>query len=299
MIRVKTIVYELLYKTKLLNILNDKAYLKYFYKKNIGKKLNLENPISYNEKLQWLKIYDRKDIYTTMVDKYEVKDYVSKIIGKQFIIPTIGVYDTFDEIDFNKLPNQFVIKCTHDSGGLVICKDKKTLNIEEAKKKINKCLKNNFYYTGREWPYKNVKPRIIIEEYMEDKADKELRDYKFFCFNGHYKVIFIATNRQGDGDTYFDFFDRDFNHLPFTNGHPNAPKLPHKPKKYEEMIELAEKISKGIPQVRIDFYEVNGRVYFGEATFFHWSGFMPFEPEEWDKKLGDMIDLSLVKKNEK
>lgn len=276
-------------------IVPDKMFLKIKYRIHCGKKLNLKNPQTFNEKLQWLKLYDRKDIYTTMVDKYEAKKYVASVIGEEYIIPTLGVYDKFDEIDFDKLPNQFVMKCTHDSGGIVIVKDKSKFDKEVARKKINKFLKRKFYYTNREWPYKNVKPRIIIEKYMEDKKDGELRDYKLFCFNGKFEMMFIATNRQGEGDTYFDFFDRDFGHLPFTNGHPNAPELPHKPKGFDEMIRLAEKLSKGIPHVRVDFYDVNGKIYFGEMTFFHWSGFVKYEPEEWDYKIGKMLDISSVR----
>ena len=269
----------------------DDIHLKRIYKIKMKKDLNLENPQTFNEKVQWLKMYDRKDIYTRMVDKYEAKQLVSDIIGKEYIIPTIGLYNSFDDIDFNKMPKSFVIKCTHDSGGLIIVKDKNKLDLKSAKAKINRCLKKNYYYYGREWPYKNVKPRIIVEEYMEDKKDQELRDYKLFCFDGKFKMMFIATNRQGNGDTYFDFFDKDFNHMPFINGHPNAPILPHKPKNFDKMISLAEKISKGIPQVRVDFYDVNGKIYFGEITLSHWSGFVPFEPEEWDKKIGDWINL--------
>lgn len=269
----------------------DDIHLKRIYKIKMKKDLNLENPQTFNEKVQWLKLHDRKDIYTRMVDKYEAKQLVSDIIGKEYIIPTIGLYNSFDDIDFNKMPKSFVIKCTHDSGGLIIVKDKNKLDLKSAKAKINKCLKKNYYYYGREWPYKNVRPRIIVEEYMEDKNDQELRDYKLFCFDGKFKMMFIATNRQGNGDTYFDFFDKDFNHMPFINGHPNAPILPHKPKNFDKMISLAEKISKGIPQVRVDFYDVNGKIYFGEITLSHWSGFVPFEPEEWDKKIGDWINL--------
>ena len=270
---------------------SDEKHLKRMYKAIFNKKLNLSNPLTFNEKLQWLKLNDRKQEYSKMVDKYEVKKYVAKIIGDEYIIPTIGVYNSFDEINFENLPERFVIKSTHDSGGVVICKDKQNFDIKKAKKIIKKSLKRNFYLTSREWPYKSVKPRIIIEQYMKDERDNELRDYKLFCFNGRYKIMFIATNRQGDGDTYFDFFDENFNHLPLKNGHPNAPVPPHKPSNYEKMIELAEKLSTGIPQVRVDFYDVNGKIYFGEMTFFHWSGLVPFEPEEWDRKLGDLIEL--------
>lgn len=274
------------------NWMSDKTYLSIAFRARMGKKLNLDNPKSYSEKLQWLKLYNRKPEYTDMVDKYKVKEYVSKIIGDEYIIPTIGVWDKFEDIDFNSLPDQFVLKCTHDSGGLVICKDKKRLDIADARRKINKCLKHNFFYAQREWPYKDVVPRIIAETYMEDAEDHELRDYKFFCFNGKVKALFIATNRGTENEeTTFDFFDEEFNHLDFRNGHPNAEKLPHKPKQFELMKELAGKLSEGIPQVRVDFYEVNGKVYFGEMTFFHWSGMTPFEPEKWDEIFGSWIEL--------
>lgn len=272
----------------------DKQYLKLMYRIRMGKKLNLKNPQTFNEKLQWLKLYDRRPEYTIMVDKYEVKEYVADIIGRKYIIPTLGVWESFDEIDFNKLPNQFVLKCTHDSGGLVICRDKNKLNMTEARKKIEKSLKSNFYWVGREWPYKNVKPRIIAEQYMEDLNDHELRDYKFFAFDGVVKALFIATDR-GDKlvDTKFDFFDTEFRHLEFTNGHPNAKVVPHKPETFDEMKKLAGKLSVGIPQVRVDFYEVNGKAYFGELTFAHWSGMKPFRPEIWDKVFGEFIELPM------
>ena len=269
---------------------SDKFYLQNFYKYKIGKKLDLSNPHTFNEKLQWLKLHDRKEIYTLMVDKYEVKKYVSSIIGEEYIVPTLGIYEKFEDIDFDKLPNQFVIKCTHDSGGLVIVKDKSKLDIKSAGKKINKCLKKNFYYYGREWPYKNVKPRIIIEKYIAS-SNEELIDYKFFCFNGKVRLMFIATNRFGIGDTCFDFFDEKFKHLNIINGHKNAINPPQKPKNYEKMIKIAEELSKDILHVRIDFYEVDGKIYFGEMTFYHWSGFVPFEPVEWDEKIGNWIDL--------
>ena len=273
-------------------ILPDKAYLKLMYRANLHKKLNLKAPKTYNEKLQWLKLYDRQDIYTTMVDKYAVKDYVASIIGEEYIIPTLGVWDSFDEIDFDKLPDQFVLKCTHDSGGLVICTDKSGFDIKKAKEKIAKCLDTDYYIYSREWPYKNVPHRIIAEKYMVDESGTELKDYKFFCFDGEVKAMFIASDRSNpDEETKFDFFDRDFNHLPFTNGHPNANREIKKPQGFEKMVELAEKLSKGLPQARIDFYDIYGQVYFGEITFFHWSGMKPFEPEEWDYTFGSWIKL--------
>lgn len=269
--------------------MDDEAYLKRKYRACMGKELNLGSPQTFNEKLQWLKLHDRKPEYTTMVDKYAVKRYVADIIGEEYIIPTLGVWNHFDEIDFDKLPNQFVLKCTHDSGGIVICKDKNKLDLKSAKKKIEKSLKQNYYWSGREWPYKDVKPRIIAEEYMIDESGYELKDYKFFCFNGEPKMMFIATDRGSD--TKFDFYDMEFNHLPFTNGHPNANKQIKKPKNYSTMLALSAKLSFGIPHVRVDFYNINGKIYFGELTFFHWSGLVPFEPEEWDYKLGSWLKL--------
>ena len=275
----------------ILKLVSDEKYLKMRYKNVFNKSLNLKNPKTFNEKLQWLKLYDRNPLYTKLVDKYEVKDYVANIIGKEHVIPTIGVYDSFDDINFEKLPKQFVIKCTHDSGGLVIVKDKNKLDIKKAKKKINKSLKKNYYYCGREWPYKNVKPRIIIEKYMEDNKTKELRDYKFFCFNGIPKFMFLATDRQKN-QTKFNFYDMNFNLLPFTQGHPNDLRKISKPEKFDEMVALSKKLSVNIPHVRVDFYEINGKVYFGEMTFYHYSGFTKFDPEEWDEKFGNYIVIN-------
>ncbi|MGM9551702.1 MAG: ATP-grasp fold amidoligase family protein [Clostridia bacterium] len=280
------------FRLHLFDKMSDEKYLKMIYKARMGKELNLENPQSYNEKLQWLKLYDRKDIYTTMVDKYAVKEYVAELIGEEYIIPTLGLWDNFDEIGFDDLPEQFVLKCTHDSGGLVICTDKSKLDKDAAKKKINKCLKTNFYSYGREWPYKNVPRKIIAEKYMVDESGTELKDYKFFCFDGEVKAMFIASDRANPNEeTKFDFFDRDFNHLPFTNGHPNSDREVQKPQGFDKMVELAEVLSKGLPHVRIDFYDIYGKVYFGEITFFHWSGMTPFEPEEWDNTFGSWIKL--------
>ena len=275
-----------------LKFLPDVTFLKLKYRVAMKKKLNLKNPTTYNEKLQWLKLNDRKPIYTDMVDKYEAKKFVADRIGEEYIIQTLGVWDHFDEIDFDALPNRFVLKCTHDSGGLVIVKDKNKLDKLAAREKIERCLKRNFYYSGREWPYKNVKPRVLAEEYMEDSKTAELRDYKFFTFNGKVKALFIASERQKeDEETKFDFFDADYNHLPVKNGHPNAQVPPEKPETFEQMKELAEKLSQGIPHLRVDFYEVDGKIYFGELTFSHWSGMVPFEPAEWDKTFGDWIEL--------
>ena len=287
----------MIFKKVVKKILPDSIYIKYLYKKIMKKRLNLKNPKTFNEKLQWLKLHDRKEIYTTMVDKYEAKKYVASIIGEEYIIPTLGVYDSFDDIDFSKLPNQFVIKCTHDSGGLVIVKEKNKLNIKEARKKINRSLKNNFYYNGREWPYKNVKPRIIIEKYMEDKNNDSRRDYKFFCFNGKPKIMYISEGLENHQTASMSFFDMNFD---LTDCKRKDYKLLNsnieKPITFEKMKKLACKLSLDIPHIRVDFYEIDGKVYFGELTFFTCSGFIPFENEEWDGKLGDMIELPIEKK---
>lgn len=276
--------------------LSDKNALKLKYYATIGKRLNLDDPQTFNEKIQWLKLYDQNPMYTTYVDKYAVKAFVKERIGEEYIIPTIGVWDNPADIDFASLPSQFVLKVTHDSGGLVICKDKSMLDWEAVCLKLNKSLARDYYMLHREWPYKNVPRRIIAETYMEDEKSKELPDYKFFCFHGEPKMMFIATGRQNINDeTRFDFFDMSFNHLAIKNGHPNADTTPAKPQNFDLMIQLAKKLSQGIPHVRVDFYEMNGQVYFGEMTFSHWSGFVPFEPESWDYTLGQWIDLKQVK----
>lgn len=271
---------------------SDKAFIKIMFRMKMGKKLNLNSPKSFSEKLQWLKLYNRKSEYTMMVDKVKAKEYVASVIGEEYIIPTVGVWKNPEEIDFNQLPERFVLKCNHNSGlGMYICKDKSKMDIEKVKSNLRKGLAQDYFIGNREWPYKDVERRVFAEEYMEDEYG-ELRDYKFFCFNGEVKALFIATDRsKGSHATRFDFFDEKFNHLPFTNGHPNADVLPNKPKMFEKMKELAAKLSKGIPHVRIDFYEVGNQVYFGEMTFFHWSGMMPYEPEEWDYKFGEWLNL--------
>ena len=274
------------------DLMPDEKFIRMKYKAKMGKPLNLLEPKSYNEKLQWIKLHDHNPMYTNVVDKYEVKFLVRERIGDEYIIPTLGVWDKYEDIDFDKLPNQFVLKCTHDSGGLVICKDKSKLDYDLAKKKITKCLKRNYFKFGREWPYKNVKPRIIAEEYMEDSKSGELSDYKFFCFNGKVKALFVATERQKAGeDVKFDFFDTNFNHLPFKQGHENASIPPAKPVCFEKMLELASKLSVDFREVRVDLYEVDGRIYFGELTLFHHGGWTAFEPEEWDYRFGEWINL--------
>ena len=278
--------------------ISDETYLKILYKLRVGKEINLENPKGFNEKLQWLKLNDKNPEYTNLVDKYEVKKIIADKIGNEYIIPTLGVYEKFDDINFDMLPNEFVIKCTHDSGGVVICKNKNLLDKKKAKKKINKSLKHNYFYTSREWPYKNVKPRIIVEPYMKDNNSDDLIDYKFMCFNGKVQCSFVCTDRRSEDGLKVTFFDLDWNKMPFERHYRSSEKEIPKPINYELMIELSEKLSKDIPFVRVDFYEINGQVYFGELTFFPGAGFEEFRPDEWDYKLGKLIDLTLVRGKE-
>ncbi|EEK76122.1 ATP-grasp fold amidoligase family protein [Bacillus cereus] len=278
----------------LLNALSDSLYLKIRFWIKMDYKLNLKYPTTFNEKLQFLKLHDRNPKYTKMVDKYEVREYIEEILGEEYLIPIIGVYDRFEDIDFEELPDQFVLKCTHDSGGLVICKDKSQLDITRAKNKINKCLETNYYYRGREFPYKNVRPRIICEEYMVDESGTELKDYKFMCFNGEVKSVFVCLNRNSSKGLNIDFYDPDWNLLPFTRQYPNSGISVPKPKSFDQMIVCAEKLSKDIPFIRVDFYEINGKMYFGELTLYPASGFSAFKPEKYDSLLGSWIQLPRV-----
>jgi len=289
-------------KSGILNWLNDEKYLKLIYKLNTGKNLNLEKVETFNEKLQWLKLYDRKDIYTTMVDKYEVKKYVKNIIGEEYIIPTIGVYNKFEEISFDELPNQFVIKCTHDSGSTIVCKDKTCFDIDKAKTKINKALKYNYFYQLREWPYKNVIPRIIIEKYMELDKEEKMIDYKFFCFNGEPKFIYISQGLENHKTANISFFDMDFNREKFgRKDYKEFTKVPKKPVKFAKMKELARILAKETSFLRVDFYKIDEKVYFSELTFFPCGGLLPFEPEKYDKILGELLQLpeKRIRNNEK
>lgn len=271
--------------------LSDREFLTRKYRYHMGKAPDLVSPRTYTEKLQWLKLYDHRPGYTAMVDKHLAKELVAEKIGSEYVIPTLGVWDRPEDINLDALPDRFVIKCTHDSGGLVICKDKSQLDWEAAKKKLARCLRRDYYQVHREWPYKDVRRRIIAEAYMEDLGDGELRDYKFFTFGGEPRVLYIAQGRGKGEPTVADFFDMEFRHLPFTIDHDMAPELPHPPKELELMRQLAAKLSEGTPQLRVDFYEVDGKVYFGEMTFFHCSGFAGFHPESWDETFGDWVTL--------
>lgn len=283
----------------LLNWMPDKWFLKWLYYFTMGKKLNIEAPVTFNEKLQWLKLYDRNPLYTKMVDKYEAKQFVAGIIGEEHIIPTLGIWERFEDIDFDALPNQFVLKCTHDSGGLVVCRDKSKLNILEAKKKIEKSLNNNYYFWGREWPYKHVKPRIIAEKYLEQKtahakesSRNSLVDYKFYCFNGEPLFLYISEGLDDHKTAKLSFLNLDWSFAAFQRSDfEEFFELPPKPLSFDRMVSIAGILSKNIPFVRVDLYEIDKQVLFSELTFSPCSGLTQFEPVEWDKKLGDYIEL--------
>ena len=281
-------------------ILSDKQYLSIFYRASFGKPMSWDNPVTYNQKLQWLKIHDRNLTYKKLVDKFEVRDIIRSKIGDQYLIPLLGVWDNFDDINFSELPNQFVLKCTHDSGGVIICTDKNTFDISAARKKINKLMSRDFFWYRREWTYKNIKPRIIAEKYMVDISNNELKDYKIFTFNGEPKVLFVASDRNKPGeDVKFDYFDINFKKLNLRQtAHKNSDYEINKPSKYDEMLNVTRILSKDIPHVRIDLYDINGEVYFGEYTFYHHSGLVPFEPSDYDLIWGDMIDLDLINHND-
>lgn len=286
----RRIVYALK-RRDLLKFLSDKAFIKAVYRAKFGKKLNLKNPKTFNEKLQWLKLNDKDPKYAKMVDKYEAKKYVGDIIGEEYIIPTYGVYDNFDEINFDSLPNSFVIKCTHDSGGVAICKDKKTFDKKSAREKIEKSLKRNYFNEGREPVYKYVKPRIIVEKYMEDKKQKEIVDYKFFCFNGEPKIMYISDGSHTENQS-IAFFDMDYNLLDIEReDYKKMVDIPLKPKNFEKMKEFSRILSKNMYHLRVDFYEINGHLYFGELTFITCSGLIPFKKQEYDELLGSYLDI--------
>lgn len=269
---------------------SDEQFVTWNYYLKFRKRLDLKNPRTYNEKLQWLKLNDRHEEYTQMVDKYEAKKYVVSIIGEEYIIPTLGVYDSFDEINFDELPNQFVLKCTHNSGGIVICKDKQKLDVKKSRKLMNKWMKKNPYWANREYPYKNVKPRIIVEQYMEDESGWQLKDYKVFCFNGEPQFVEVDYDRYVGHK--LNVYDLNWNFLDFYMTSPNdSSVMIPKPKCMEKMIQLARVLSRGLINVRVDFYSIGDKLYFGELTLTPGSGCIEFYPEEYDSLLGSKLLL--------
>lgn len=271
--------------------LPDDLFLRMMFHAKMGVKLNLDNPKTFNEKVQWLKLYDRNPLYTSLVDKYMVRSYVEEKIGGKYLIPLLGVWDDPNKIDFNALPDKFVLKCNHDSGTVVICRDKTKLDIEATRDLLYTKLKRNFFWGGREWPYKNVQPKVICEQFMENSESGGLIDYKIYCFDGVPKMLMVATDRFTGGQTHFDYFDDDYNWLDLEWDNPRSDTPPPKPTQFDEMMEIAKKLSIGIPQVRIDLYEIKNVVYFGEMTFFDGSGLQKITPASWDYTLGSWIKL--------
>ena len=268
----------------------DKLFLQLTYYLRLRRVLHLSNPRTFTEKLQWLKLYDKNPIYPTIVDKYAAKQYVANIIGSDHIIPTLGVWESVEDIDWDSLPSQFVLKCTHDSGGVHICKDKESFDFGSVKKQLKNHLKIDFYKEGREWPYKAVPKRIIAEKYIGE--EEGLKDYKFFCFNG--KVRFFKIDFGRFVDHHANYYDLDCKLLPF--GEEDYPPIPEKdldiPDNIKEMFTLAEKLSRGFSFVRVDLFNTDNHIFFGEMTLYPGAGYGLFTPEEWNVRTGDMIQLS-------
>lgn len=270
--------------------LPDKLYLTLLYQVRTGKKINWENPKSFNEKLNWLKLYDRRPEYVRMADKYEVREYIKEKLGEEYLIPVLGVWNSVEEIDFSKLPEQFVLKCTHDSASVIICKDKHTFNKENAIERLKSSLKINYFYPSREWPYKEIKPRIIAEQYMVDESHTELKDYKIYNFNGKPELIQVDFGRFTHHER--NLYSTEWEYIDEQIEYPKNSKVQiAKPDNLEEMLMCAKKLSKGLPSVRTDFYSINGKTYFGEITFYQEGGFGKFENESYERKLGDLIHL--------
>lgn len=277
------------------NFLDDESYIKRDFLYQFGVELDLQDPKTFNEKIQWLKLNDRKEIYTKLVDKYMVRTYIKELWGEEYLIPLLGVWDSPDEIDFNKLPDKFVLKCNHNSGlGMTICKNKEGLEVKKVRKQLKKALRQNYYKMGREWPYKNVQRKIVAEKYMEDQNGC-LNDYKVFVFNG--KAHFIQVDYDRFTDHHRNFYDLNWEYVPFTTCYPtNADHVVEKPVCLDEMIEKAEQVTNDIgtpPFLRVDFYVIDGRLYFGELTFYHGSGTEKFMPAEYDRILGDLMSLKM------
>ena len=279
---------------KATHIIPDKLYLRLKFRQRMGKWPHLNHPQTFNEKLQWIKLNDRNPLYTKLVDKYEAREFLARELGEDHLVRLLGVWEHFDDIPFEALPNQFVLKCTHDSGGLVICRDKSKLDISEAKQKIESSQKRNYYWHGREWPYKDCKPRIICETFLEDGGHLGLTDYKFFCYNHIPKFVSVSSGLENHKTAEVSFYDLEGNPMPFKRSDfkPRKGKMVF-PDNFGEMRAIARKLAESIPAsfVRIDLFSIKGKIYTSEITFSPCSGFLPFEPEEWDRILGDEIKL--------
>ncbi len=285
---------------KAARILPDSLYIRFQYHSILGNWPDLKNPKTFNEKMQWLKLHDRKPEFTMMADKYLVKDYIARTIGEQYVIPTYGVWGRVEDIEYDKLPERFVLKCTHDSGSVIVCRDKKTFNAVEASKKLTASMKKNGYWYGREWPYKDIPHRIIAEQYLDDPTSETIRDYKFFCFNGEPKFVYLSEGLENHSNAHIAFYDFDGNEMPFhRDDYKRFDVNPVMPTNTEEMRQLSEKLAKKIPCpfVRTDFYSINGKTYFSEITFTPCSGLMPLTPREWDATIGSWLNLVELEDN--
>ena len=273
--------------------LSDKEFISLTYKHKTGKEINLDSPKSFNEKLQWLKLHDRNPMYTDLCDKIKAKDIVEKLLGKEYIVPTLGVYNDAKEISFDKLPNKFVLKCNHDSGSVIVCRDKKSLNYKKTVKSLNKDLKLDYYLQSREWPYKDIDRKIFAEEYIEMKENTCMIDYKFYCFDGVPKFLYVSQGLEDHSTAGISFFDLKGNRLPFKRNDYREIKSFFLPNNFSEMLKIAEKLARFSTAkfIRIDLYTTNGKIYFSEFTFFPCGGFTPFEPKDADDQLGEMIEL--------
>jgi hypothetical protein len=285
-------------------IIPAELFTMFEYRIYMDKKLNLENPKTFNEKLQWLKLYDKNPLYTQLADKYEVREYVKEKLGEQYLVPLIGIYNSVEQIPFDDLPDQYVLKCTHDSGTAIIKNATNEISVGEIKKKLKKALKRKYYYEHREWCYKNIKPRIMAEKYMSDgefydsgKLIKGLTDYKFFCFNGEPKFIYVSKGLEDHKTAYISFYDLDYNLLPFKRSdYKDFTTKPPQPKNFEDMKRISKALSAGCPFLRVDLYEIDGKVYFSELTFSPCAGYLPFDPPEYNLIIGDMLDLTKMNK---
>ena len=275
----------------LLKFISDRKMIEYVYRVQLHKRLNLDNPVTFNEKIQWLKLHDRKRDYTTMADKLAAKEYVANIIGAEYIVPTLAVWENASDINIEELPAKFVLKVNHDSGGVMICKDKSSIDLKEIRKFFRKKLRHNLFYGGREWPYKDIEPRVFAERFLENEGVDTLVVYKFFCFNGKPELIQVIQDDKTTSET-IDYFDIEWNLLPFKQNHPNSISHLDKPQLLGEMINLTRKLMIDIPFIRVDWYIEGDRVFFSEFTFYSDNGFAPFYPDEWDEKLGDMIIIN-------
>lgn len=269
-------------------ILGDRMYIRYIYRRNFHRPIDLDNPRTFNEKLNWMKLNYHNPLFNTLADKELVKDFVRGRIGEEYVVPSYGVWKSFGDIDFDKLPGRFVLKATHDSSGAVVCKDRRELDFAALKEKYDRLMKRNWFLSSREWVYKDLEPKIIVDELLDDGSGRELRDYKFWCFNGVPAYMYITNKGDNIEENYYDM---DFNPVTINHGFPRTSPEYSRPGNFDTMRRLAAELSAGIPFVRVDFFDVGGQVYFGEFTFYDWAGFRPFSDYEWDKKLGDLIAL--------